>query len=246
MEADHFYFIDGIWGKEVSKQLRAIKGKDEQKKAKPAAQRAQKKTKEFAGASQPKEEQKSSAAIPEDRKPIVKALQDEAKKEALSNIGQYGVKHGYEKNIDLKEFKQAVSKDAYVYNIAARQLLNMAKHGANPEELNELNDFLNQRAKTQIIATIDGSLEDKNGIFESYFAARPSVLKRGLPSASDFGRMRPKDKLQYLTSSSTIINAMNLLDKGYYKVVFNPNHLKRNIQDAFIILLQKYDSQAKT
>ena len=78
------------------------------------------------------------------------------------------------------------------------------------EKINELNDFLDQRAESQIIATLNAESDDKESIFNNYFAERPKLTKGTLPSASDFGRMRPKDKLQYLTSSSAVIDAMNL------------------------------------
>ena len=225
LNKNHYYVIDGKWGKDVTKRLKAIQQIDDQKKSKPAAQRARKKIEDFAGAKQPKEEQKSSASIPEDRKPFIKGLQDEVEKEALANIAQHATKYGYEDKIDLEAFKKAVSLDSPVYDNAAKILLNMIRHGADPEDINVVNDFLNQRAEAQIIATLNAKTDDKESIFNNYFADRPNFTKGGLPSASDFGRMRPKDKLQYLTSSSAVIDAMNLLDKGFYKVVFNPNHL---------------------
>ena len=199
LNVNHFYVIDGKWGKDVSKQLKALQQKDGQKKSKPTAQKAREKIENFAGAKQPKEEQKSSANIPEDRKPFVKGLQDEVKKEALANIAQHAAKNGYEEKIDLESFKQAVSQDSPVYDNAAKILLKMIRHGADPEEINKLNDFLDQRAEAQIIATLEAEEDDKDSIFNSYFADRPKLTKGTLPSASDFGRMRPKDKLQYLT-----------------------------------------------
>ena len=158
---------------------------------------------------------------------------------ALRNVASKLHKDGKgdENRINIQDFNEQAKQDLPIYDQVARRLLKYKRKGyASPEaqeKIDTLERYLQQRAESQVFATMDGTDNDKQYLMDQYFVDYPKLKHvSGVPTASDFGRMEPKNRLEYLTSQSANIDAMNILQKGRYKVVFNPNLL--NVEGAIL------------
>ena len=235
---DHFNEFSKHFDRNIVNTVFEEWKKHQLKIQKPARKHSNKKVQSFTGSkSKPKEPQSSSVEVPQRHKDRAKRVRDAIAGTALRNVASKLHKDGRgdENRINIKDFNEQAKQDLPIYDQVARRLLKYKRKGYNSpeaqEKIDELERYLQKRAEAQVFATMDGNDNDKQDLMDHYFVDYPKLEHvSGVPTASDFGRMEPKNRLEYLTSQSANIDAMNILQKGRYKVVFNPNLL--NVEGA--------------
>ena len=160
-----------------------------------------------------------------------KDLKSRVERSALRNVQAFleKIQPGLSESIDSDAFHQLLKDDLNLFNQASKLAYSMKRHGYGPEEeeiVNQLDQFLNQKAELGAIASLHLSPEQREGLLKNYFRQQPTVTKGKIPTASDFGFMNPsKTSLSYLMNQNLSMDSMNQLIAAGYKVVFNPNLL---------------------
>ena len=169
--------------------------------------------------------------VPRPEKEMAKDLKSRVERSALRNVQAFleKIQPGLSGSIDSDAVHQLLKNDLNLFNQAAKLALSMKRHGYGPQEeeiVNQLDQFLNQKAELGAIASLKLTPDERRDLLNNYFRQQPSVTKGKIPTASDFGFMNPsKNSLSYLMNQNMSMDAMNQLIASGYKVIFNPNLL---------------------
>ena len=169
--------------------------------------------------------------VPRAEKEMAKDVKTRVERSALRNVQNFleKIQPGLSESIDSKAFHDLLKNDLNLFNQAAKLAYSMKRHGYGPQEeeiVNQLDQFLNQKAELGAIASLKLTPDERRDLLKNYFRQQPSVTKGKIPTASDFGFMNPsKNSLSYLMNQNMSMDSMNQLIAAGYKVVFNPNLL---------------------
>ena len=166
-------------------------------------------------------------ASPGDAEPTPENIQ---MAESIMNAAKERVKDSVPPNIPLAEellnaFQEA---DVGLYDTTAREFMARMKHGFTKEDainFKNVEELLTQRAEAQIFESLRTDPNTKEELAHNHFAQSPTLSRNRLPTAADFGRMPPRQKLKLLYSKSSAMDMLTKLLYSGHKVVFNKNLL---------------------